>query len=94
MSTKTVYQFDQSGAYQGPTEADESPREPGVYMIPARCTEIPPPGEIPEGKWPRWNGNSWVIANKPAQVDRADPVNKLKDFLANNPDVEALLKAS
>ncbi len=42
MATKTVYQYDLAGLYQNPTQADESPLEPGVYHIPARCTEIPP----------------------------------------------------
>lgn len=91
MTNLTVYQFDESGAYAGPTEADESPREPGVFLMPARCTEVPPPDEFPEGMWPRWNGQQWLLTRKPSQVDRQDPVNKLKEFLANNPDVEALL---
>ena len=93
MNSKTVYQYDETGAYAGPTQADESPREPGVYLLPARCTEVAPPEEIPADKWPRWNGKEWQIANKPAQANRDDPVNKLKEFLANNPDVEELLKA-
>lgn len=38
-----VYQVSRAGYYEGPTEADESPLEPGVYLMPARCVTRPPP---------------------------------------------------
>ena len=62
---KTVYQHDVAGLYIGPTAADESPLEPGVYLIPARCTTAPPPAELPEGRWPRWNGSTWDLVTLP-----------------------------
>ena len=43
MNTKTVYQYDLAGMYVGQTDADESPLEPGVFLIPARCAEVSPP---------------------------------------------------
>lgn len=95
MSTKTVYQCDHAGMYVGPTESDESPLEPGVWLIPARCVQIEPPA-APDGKWPRWNGAAWQIVtlhNQPA-VEVSDPVAKLRDFLTANPDVAALLQST
>jgi hypothetical protein len=92
---KTAYQYDTAGMYAGETEADESPLEPGVYLLPARCTFVAPPADVPEGKWPRWVGSAWSLVNKPAPAaaanDNTDPVAKLREFLNANPDVAALL---
>lgn len=39
-----VYHYHpETGEYVGASEADESPREPGVFLIPAYATETPPP---------------------------------------------------
>ena len=94
MSTKTAYQFDTAGLYVGETVADESPLEPGVYLLPARCTLIAPPADVPDDKWPRWTGKAWQLVNrpKPAPANDNDPVAKLRDFLAANPDVAAVLQ--
>jgi len=61
---KTVYQTDRSGNFVEAIEADASPLEPGVYLIPAGCVETPPPA-IPAGKLARWNGSAWVLVNRP-----------------------------
>lgn len=90
MDTIPAYQFDYSGHYSGATEADESPLEPGVFLLPGRCTLTPPPEEIPDDKWPRWNGTAWDLVNRPQPV-AADPAEKLREFLAANPDVAKLI---
>lgn len=94
MSTKTAYQFDYAGLYAGETVADESPMEPGVYLLPARCTLTPPPADVPADKWPRFTGNAWQLVTRPQPAPESpaqDPVAKLQAFLAQNPDVAALL---
>ena len=96
MTTKTVYQYDLAGIYLGETLADESPLEPGVWLIPAHCTEIAPP-EITETQWPRWNGSSWgMVTRRSASSDSdvSDPVEKLRSFLSANPDVASLLNST
>ena len=95
MSTKTVYQYDLAGVYVGTTDADESPLEPGIWLIPARCTEVEPPVP-PADKWPRWNGDSWQLVTRRNQAapEVADPIAKLRDFLTANPDVAALLQST
>jgi hypothetical protein len=65
MSTKIVYQTAPDGRYVGPTEADESPLEPGVWLIPAGAVETPPP-EAPEGHFARWSGKVWEVVPVPA----------------------------
>jgi hypothetical protein len=92
--SKTAYQYDHAGLLQGFTEADESPLEPGVYLLPARCTLVPPP-DATEDTWPRWNGSAWQLVTRPAPATstESDPVAKLRDFLNANPDVAALLQS-
>jgi hypothetical protein len=65
MNTKIVYQTGPDGRYVGPTEADESPLEPGVWLIPAGAVETPPP-EAPEGHFTRWSGTAWEVVPVPA----------------------------
>jgi hypothetical protein len=92
MTQKTVYQIDLAGCLVGETMADESPLEPGVWMIPARCVEVAPTGPAPEGKCWRWIGIEWTLTAKPQQsANDNDPVAKLRDFLAANPDVAAII---
>lgn len=95
MNTKPVYQYDISGIYVGQTEADESPLEPGVFLIPARCVEMAPPEPVGD-KWPRWNGAKWeLITVAPVNDNQpASPVDKLREFLNANPDVAALIGAT
>lgn len=92
MSAKTAYQFDLAGLYLCETVAHESPLEPGVFHVPARCTLTPPPADVPDDKWPRWNGSSWDIVIRPQASKVAnDPLTKLQAFLSDNPDVAALI---
>lgn len=92
MAEKIVYQTDTAGHYCGDTVADESPLEPGVYLLPAGCVSKKPPKAWPADKWPRWTGRKWELINKPVAADETvSAVDKLADFLAANPDVAALL---
>lgn len=93
MTTKIVYQYDIAGMFTGETEADESPLEPGVFLIPARCVEVAPPAYSGD-QWPRWNGAQWeLITVSPAKDNQqTSPVDKLRDFLMANPDVAELIK--
>lgn len=58
MTTKTVYQLDDQGNYVGPTTADESPLEPGVWLIPNGCITQAPPREK-QGTFRHWDGSQW-----------------------------------
>lgn len=86
-----VYQYNIAGLYIGEEIADPSPLEPGTYLIPARCTQVAPPSDIPADKAARWNGSSWSLVNAPTIAQPDDPVEKLRAFLADNPDVANML---
>lgn len=94
MNTKTVFQTDRAGLLVGETQADESPLEPGVFLMPAGTVEKAPPKKWADDKWPRWNGAKWELVTKPQPqaANDNDPVAKLQAFLAANPDVAAILK--
>ena len=61
--TKPVSQLDTSGYFVGMTVADESPLEPGVFIMPARTVDAPAP-VIPAGQRAKWNGE-WVLEDIP-----------------------------
>lgn len=86
-----VYQTDNLGFYLGPIEADESPLEPGQYLIPAGAVPTAPPKLPPAGKAWRWNGSAWVLANLPKHLEEKSAVEKLTAFLQANQDVLALV---
>jgi hypothetical protein len=96
--TKTVSQLDALGYFVGPIDADASPLEPNVYLIPGGAVDSPPPS-IPDGKVARWDGG-WVFENPPTPVTIPAPdvsapppqiteaqAAKLIAFLKANPDI-------
>lgn len=60
MPQKKVYQTNHLGLYVGPVYADESPLEPGVFLLPGGCVEVPPPVAA-TGKIQAWNGKRWQL---------------------------------
>jgi hypothetical protein len=54
---KLVSQLDENNYFVGVTVADESPLEPGVFLIPGGAIDVDPPS-IPKNKVARWN-NGW-----------------------------------
>ena len=83
---KIVYQTDHLGVYVGSVEADPSPREEGVYLVPQGCVEVPPPA-APDNHVARWNGKGWdlvesyrgliaynVKTGEPKEIDRTGPL--------------------
>lgn len=63
MTTATVYHYDYyTGELLGTSEAQESPREPGEFLVPAFATLTPPPN-APTGKRPLWTTDKWILAD-------------------------------
>lgn len=60
---KQVVQLDKDGYFFGMAVADESPLEPGVFLIPGCCIDTAAP-VVPEGKRAKWEG-TWVFEDIP-----------------------------
>jgi hypothetical protein len=66
---KTVYRFHpETREYLGTDLADESPLEPGVWLVPAHATELMPP-DIAPGKVARFATGYWVVENRRSPED-------------------------
>ncbi len=71
MTQKQVIQLDGAGYFVGITEADESPLETGVFLIPAGAIDVPAP-VIPEGQRAKWL-DGWVFENIPQPEPEPEP---------------------
>jgi hypothetical protein len=60
---KQVSQLNEQGYFVGITIADESPLEPGVFLIPGNAVDAEPP-VVPEGQRVKWDGE-WIFENLP-----------------------------
>lgn len=61
-----AYNYNEAtGAYLGSEDADESPLEPGVFLLPAYSTAIAPPAEQ-AGFIRTWNGTAWAQVQIPS----------------------------
>lgn len=65
-----------TGEYLGQGTADESPLEPGVWLIPAHATEIHPPAAN-DGEQAIWANGSWVTQPipEPEPEPESEPLN-------------------
>jgi hypothetical protein len=61
--TKVVCQLDPEGYFAYTTVADESPLEPGVFLIPGSCVDANEP-VVPDGMRARWS-DGWVLEELP-----------------------------
>jgi hypothetical protein len=73
MNTKTVIQLNNDSYYVGTTEADESPLEPGIYLMPAGAIEADVP-EIPEGKRAKRVNDTWIYEDLPEDITTIRPL--------------------
>ena len=68
---KTVYQTDADGFFTGTAQADLSPLEPGVWLIPGGCVETAPP-PLAEGQRAQWVNGAWAVIDPP-QAPEPEP---------------------
>lgn len=66
-----AYQADHDGYFVGQTWADESPEEPGVFLIPGNAYKDAPPGAPATGMlWRRAaSGDSWLMEPIPSKPE-------------------------
>ena len=68
---KQVIQLDAAQYFVGITVADESPMEPGVFLLPAGAVDADAP-VIPAGQKAKWNG-AWVFEDIPQPEPIVEP---------------------
>lgn len=68
MAEKIVSQLDADLYFTGATIADESPLEPGVFLLPAGAVDMSPP-QVPSGKRARFNGGMFVFEELPKPAE-------------------------
>lgn len=71
MASKTIYQLDEDGFYVDEAIADESPMQPGFFLIPRLCVEFAPPAHI-EGKRRRVVDGVWGYVDVPPESDQPE----------------------
>lgn len=74
---KIVSQLNDEGFYVAPVVADESPLEPGVFLIPGGAVDLEPP-KTQAGKRYRVSNGKWVEENippapKPVEENASSP---------------------
>lgn len=62
----------ENGQFLGTSEADESPLEPGVFLVPAYATADAPPS-VEEGHRAVWNNGSWSVEPIPEPIPEPEP---------------------
>lgn len=78
---QTIYHYDHSGIFTGASDADESPLEEGVWLVPANATTIEPPF-LQAGQRARFSNAQWTIENIPAPIAEAPAVPTLDEVKA------------
>ena len=59
-----IYHYDHQQIFIGTGTADESPLEPGVFLIPANATSVAVP-TLTDQQQAVWNGASWDVEDIP-----------------------------
>jgi hypothetical protein len=76
---KNAYSFHpETGTFIGIDFAQESPLEPGVFLLPAGATFVEPP-QVPEGKQAVWKGGSWEVQDIPEPEPIPEPAKPIID---------------
>ncbi len=68
MKTKFVSQLDADNYFVGAVAADESPLEPGEFLLPGGAVEIDPP-VVPPGKRAKLVDGAFVLEDIPLPLD-------------------------
>lgn len=63
---KVYHYHPETNEFLGEGLADESPLEPGVYLIPAQATVKEPPRTIKPSQYVVFDGENWVVYEKPS----------------------------
>jgi len=78
-----AYQTNDKGVFVGTVECDESPLEPGVFLVPAGAVEVQPPTIAPD-ELAVWDGDEWRVEVVPEPQPEPEP----EPYVPTKEDVE------
>jgi hypothetical protein len=85
---KNAYSFHPTtGVFIGVDFAQESPLEPGVFLLPAGATFVEPP-QVAEGKQATWDGKAWAVTGIPLPAPEPEPGLVLPELQTSQPEPE------
>lgn len=89
-----AYQTNDDGYYLGPVEADKSPLEEDVFLIPAGCVLLAPPQFDANTHRCRWDGEQWQLDLVPLpepepEPDPVDPIRVASQAIQAHMDTKA-----
>lgn len=94
-----IYNYDDNGFFIGSSEADESPLEQGVFLVPRNATEIVPPA-IGDGQAVKFENGCWIVVeaskeelSTPEEKDLASMVRQQRNGLLYASDWSMLADA-
>lgn len=73
MIMKIYHYHPDTGIYAGEGVADESPLEPGVWLVPANATTNPPPSYTSGAQFAIFTENSWQVQDIPSEPEEVEP---------------------
>jgi hypothetical protein len=80
---KIFHYHPETGEYLGQGVADESPLEPGVWLIPAKATNTAPPA-VADHEQAVWTGKAW----------ETQPIPEPEPEITTDPEPPAILEPS
>jgi len=87
-----VYHYSSiTGEYIGESVADESPLEPGVFLIPANATTLAP---LPtaDGKTVNFSGSAWVYRDIPPPIEKTYAEKRAAEYPAMTDYLDGVVK--
>lgn len=66
-----IYNYNEDGFFTTRDTADESPLEPGTFLVPAMSTTLAPP-KLLANQWAMFNGEEWLVVELTADTSAGD----------------------
>lgn len=83
-----IYLYNKNGYYTNKEDAQESPKEPGIFLIPSNATTIKPPVTA-DNERAKFVNNNWIIESF---APKLQPIGELEIKVIDNNTVRFVLE--